>query len=139
MALNADDTRAISKLFREAAVEILDFIDTHESDLSRGQIGLLNGNAKLLLSAAGTIRTEAVDLAIDDLAQPAQELQSAIAAAKEKIETLNDIRKAILITAGLTGLASGVVAKDPKAIVGALGNIRAAFTARAPDREGRGV
>lgn len=123
MILTTDDARKIADSFLDAANGVDAYLDANFNNISRGEYEFLYESFKTLIRVSSFATTAAVGLAIDDLQNPASELTSVIAQAKEKIINLQLVGTVIRLVAALTDLAAGIMSKDPKAIANSVMNM----------------
>ncbi len=116
MALTADNAREIADGFLDAHRAIDKYLDDHWETISRPDYETLSESGRTLLRISGFMTTVAVDLSIEQMEDDAAELKKVIADAKESLAHLQDIGKAIRVTAGMVDLATGIMARNPSAV-----------------------
>ncbi|MBU2713552.1 hypothetical protein [Zooshikella harenae] len=129
MAISANQARALTDDFLDAAQAIDSYLEEHFNCISRSEYECLNESFKTLMRISTFTTTVAVDLAIDSLSTPIAELNRIIQQAKEKIRTLNRVSEIIQLASALTDLAAGFVAKKPSAIASSAKNLTKLLTA----------
>lgn len=117
MAITADEARDIADDLLGAANEINAFMDLNQT--SREERAALRNAANALLRSSGSMTTTAVGLAIDEMQDESAALRDVIGQAKEKLETLESVAKAISIATALVDLASALLERNPGSIVNA--------------------
>lgn len=115
MALTREDAGDIADGFLAAAEAIDTYLDAHRGTISQPDYDTMSGSALALLRDCGAMTTDAVGLAIDEMADDAAELKQVITGAKDSLDRLQAIGAAISAAAGLVDLAGAIVARDPGA------------------------
>ncbi len=123
MSITAEQARTIADVFLEASKSVDEYLDENFNKIDRPEYEFLNESFKTLMRVATFATTVAVDLSIDALEDPVTELKTVIERTKEKIRVLQNIGRVIRLVAGLTDLAGGIMARDPRAIVTSLTNL----------------
>lgn len=124
--LPAKEACAIADSFAQASARLLDLRIAKGNLLSAEEAFALEKCEDTLDHLVVLFRGYGIQL-IGAKAQPAMvELKAAVALAKITIEKSGEIKQAIKIAAALVDLAVAVLAKDPKAILGAARIVRAA-------------
>jgi hypothetical protein len=123
MALTAEEARTIADALLEAAQVLDKYLDDNFKQISRAEYEFLNESFQTLMRVATFATTMAVGLTIDAIKEPAAELENVIEQTKDKIRELQTVGGVIRLAAGLADLAAGIMAKDPKAIAGSVGNL----------------
>ena len=116
MALTADNARDIADGFLDAHRTIDEYLDEHWKTISRPDYETISESGRTLLRVSGFITTVAVGLSIEQMEDDAEELKKVIADAKDSLAHLQDIGKAIRVTAGMVELATGIMARNPRAV-----------------------
>jgi hypothetical protein len=119
MPLTADDARDIADAFQSAYEAIDRYLDDNWETISRSDYDTLNEAGKALLRRSALMRTEAVGLSIDQMADASAELKQVIGDAKESLARLETVGTVIRVAAGLADLAKGVLARNPGRIFNA--------------------
>lgn len=125
MSIHKEQARAIADEFLGAAQAVDAYLDKNFNNITRAEYEYLYESFKTLLRASSFATTVAVGLAIDESVASLKPLESVISQAKQAIEKLHKIGQVIRLTASLTDLAAGIVAKDPKAVISSAKNINA--------------
>ncbi len=123
MPLNNVQAREIADALLEAAQTIDTYLDNNFNKITRAEYEYLYESFKTLLRTSSFATSLAVDLAIEESADPAKQLKFVIAQARQKIEVLHKVGQVIRLTAALADLAAGIMAKDPKAVISSTKNI----------------
>ena len=116
MALNADGARAVADALLDAATRIDRYLDNNFQTMSRGEYEAISESAKTLLRVATFMTTTAVGLSIEQMQDEATELKAVIEEARDALESLQGIGKAIRVVAGLADLATAIMARDPRGV-----------------------
>jgi hypothetical protein len=124
MALTKEEVRAIADALLEAAEKVDAYLDANFQKISREEYDSVNESFKTLVRKSVLVTTEAVGLAIDDLANPANELKVVIDEVKKEITKLQTIGLIISLVAGLADLAASIVARNPDAIIASVINLK---------------
>jgi hypothetical protein len=119
MPLTADDARDIADAFQSAYEAIDRYLDDNWQSISRSDYDTVNEAGKTLLRNSASMRTEAVGLSIDQMADASAELKQVIGDAKESLTRLETIGAVIRVTAGLADLAKGILERNPGKIFNA--------------------
>lgn len=119
MPLTADDARAIAEAFQSAYEAIDRYLDDNWQTISRSDYDTLNEAGKTLLRSSASMRTEAVGLSIDQMADASAELQQVVGDARESLARLEMIGTVIRLAAGLVDLAKGILERNPGRIFNA--------------------
>lgn len=117
MPLSEIDAGEIADRFLEAARGIDDYLDSHWENISRSEYETMSESARTLLRVSSFLTTEAVQLSIDQMEDAAMQLKQVITDAKESLGTLQNIRTAIRVAAGLVDLATAIMSRDPGAVL----------------------
>lgn len=131
MRLTTEEARILANTFLSSAKVVNDYLDANHQKISRAEYESLYESFKTLLRASTSATTTAVGLVIDALKEPATELKNVIDQATENIHRFRDIGQVLGLAAGLAGLAAGIMAKDPEAIMDAITKL-CALTDKAP-------
>ena len=123
MSLTTEQAREIADAFLEAGDAVDEYLDANFNQISRAEYEFLNESFKTLMRVSTFATTAAVGLAIDAMQDPATELKNVIEQTKQKIEKMQAVGRVIRFVAGLTDLAAGIMAKDPKAVVASVTNL----------------
>lgn len=119
MKIDADQAFALAQQFHELATTVGDFRFAHWDDLSKDQRNKLKDSQLNLLNQSSHLVTEAVGLVLDDAQGGLKALQGVTAKAQKALETIADVKKAIVITASLVKLGASIASQNPAAIAGA--------------------
>lgn len=119
MPLTADDARDIADAFHSAYEAIGRYLDDNAQTISRSDYNTLNEAGKTLLRSSASMKTEAVGLSIDQMADASAELKQVIGDAKENLPRLETIGTVIRVAAGLADLATGILGRNPGKIFNA--------------------
>jgi hypothetical protein len=119
MPLTADDARDIADAFHSAYEAIDRYLDDHWQTISRSDYDTLYEAKRTLLRGSASMRTEAVGLSIDQMADASAELKQVIGDAKESLARLETIGTVIRVAAGLADLAKGILDRNPGKIFNA--------------------
>jgi hypothetical protein len=124
MTVSKEDARLIADALLEGAEALDAYLDANYQIISRSEYEFLNESFKTLLRVSGFATTVAVGLAIDAMENPVTELKGVIDQVKETLIKLESVGRIIRFVAGLADLAAGIMAKDPKAIVASVANLK---------------
>ena len=119
MPFTANDARDIADAFHSAYEAIDRYLDDNWQTISRSDYDTLNEAGKALLRRSASMRTEAVGLSIDQMADASAELKQVIGDAKESLARLETIGTAIRVATGLADLAKGILDRNPGKIFNA--------------------
>ncbi len=124
MTLTTDHARDLADQLLQAATAIDAFLDSEWETITRPQYEAMNESGKTLLRVSSFCTTEAVGLSLTEMEETAETLTLVIVDAKGSIEALNEARFGIQVAAGLADLATGIIARDPKAVGKSAKNLR---------------
>ncbi len=124
MTLTTDHARDLADQLLKAATAIDAFLDSEWETITRPQYEAMNESGKTLLRVSSFCTTEAVGLSLSDMEETAETLTLVIVDARGSIEALNEARLGIQVAAGLADLATGIIARDPKAVGKSAKNLR---------------
>jgi hypothetical protein len=127
MALSLDDARELADLFRDAATAIRDYLRDNFNTSDSPDYQTLNDLAKTLVLRSSSMTTDAVGLAIDEMADDAAELQQVTTEAKESLAHLQTIGTVINVAAASVDLATAIVSKNPGGAFNAAKGLRDAL------------
>lgn len=124
MGLSENEARGIADSLLSSAQAIDDYLDEKWETISRPEYETMNEAGRTLLRISSFCTTEAVGVSIDEMENPANELDTVIKDAKEKLATLQETRLAINVAAGLADLATSIVSKDAGSVLKAAKNLK---------------
>ena len=124
MTLTTDHARTLADQLLQSATAIDAFLDSEWETISRPQYEAMNESGKTLLRVSSFCTTEAVGLSLAEMEETADTLTMVIVDAKGSIEALNEARFGIQVAAGLAELATGIIARNPKAVGKSAKNLR---------------
>ena len=124
MTLTTDHARTLADQLLQSATAIDAFLDSEWETITRPQYEAMNESGKTLLRVSSFCTTEAVGLSLAEMEETADTLTMVIVDAKGSIEALNEARFGIQVAAGLAELATGIIARNPKAVGKSAKNLR---------------
>jgi hypothetical protein len=124
MPLTAHDARILGERFRHAGNTIDSYLDENWRYISRPEYETLSECQRTVLRVASFMTTVAVGLSIDQMANPALELEAVVNDARGKLRSLNNARDAILVAARLADLATGIMAQNAGSVFNAARDLR---------------
>lgn len=89
----------------------------NKSSLREEEYIYLKTLADTLLAQAFTVNAKSVELKLADSEDAFNKLKKLVEEADQTLETLNDVRNAIIITTAAVGLAGAIVSQNPVAIM----------------------
>jgi hypothetical protein len=118
--LSAADADSLAQSFRDMAQTMSDFLHAQWANLDPNDRQQVHDNIFDLLLRSDDLEALAGILDLDSAATSVAQLTAATQQASQFLEKVADLKKAVgLVAAGL-GLATAIVAKDPKAIMASL-------------------
>lgn len=127
--LTEKDSYAMADSLAQASARLLAFRSAHANLLSDEEASALEKCEDTLDHLVVVFRGYGIQLLGAKAQQAMVELQAAVDVAKLTIAKINQIKEAIKVAGSLVDLAQAVLAKDPKAILGAAKNVKAASQA----------
>ncbi|MFA5924576.1 MAG: hypothetical protein WC856_25360 [Methylococcaceae bacterium] len=126
--VSADQARDLARSFREVSVQLGDYRFKNWNFLTPKQRQELEDSEWTLLNYSSDLITLAVGITLDDAKASLDRIQEATTQAKEAIETIKNIKKAIIIAGAVIKLGAAIVTKNPEMIGSAVEDIFSALT-----------
>jgi hypothetical protein len=126
--ISADQARELARAFREVSVQLGNYRFNNWNSLTPKQRQELEDLEWALLNYSSDLITLAVGLTLDDSKASLDRIQKATTQAKEAIETIKNIKKAIIIAGAVIKLGAAIVTKNPGMIGSAVDDIFSALT-----------
>jgi hypothetical protein len=113
----------IAEAFHKASVGVGEFRFAHWGDISAAERKKLEDLQWTLLNSSNDFVTTAVGIALADLAATLDQLKKATAKAQRVIDTITTVNEVLEVAASFVVLAGAITARDPVAIVTAIGDL----------------
>ena len=126
MALNSDQALALAEQVQSASADVRTFLNNNWDQLTEDEREVLKAQERELFESAAVLRTDAVDLALEEAQTDIEALQGLIGKAKDTLQTVDNIRTGIKVAAALVGLGQSLATRD---VGGIANNAKAIFDA----------
>ena len=113
----AEQSREIARLFYNLSVSLGEYRFKNWDDLSEGELDNLESLESRLRNYASKFTAMAINISIDNLAEPLNQIKEATKKADDAVKKLNQIRKVITIAKKTVSLGVAIISKDPFKIV----------------------
>lgn len=113
LSVSVLEARRLADRFNDVAYRLLDLREARADDLTQSQGSVLFQCAQSLLMASMRVRTDAVGLAIPQVAHPGRDLLAAFDAALTRLDGAIEIKPVIRIASCFVDISVGLQARDP--------------------------
>lgn len=124
MKLTSQDALDLARTFRESAKAVGDYLYENWDVLSEASRGRLRSMDVTLMNVATDLVTHAVGVIIDEGQASLTDLSNATKTATDAIKKINDVKKSIVITTALIGLAAAIPTNNLSSIFAAFQNLK---------------
>lgn len=129
MKLTSQDALKLAKTYREAAKAVGDYLYENWDSISSTDRSRLRSMDVTLMNVATDLVTHAVGIVIDEGQASLSDLSDATKTATNAVNKIADVKKAIVITTALIGLAAAIPTNDMGSIFAAFQNLQKATVA----------
>ena len=123
MKITADQARALSKDFHDAALALGKYRSDNWNTLKQKEHEQIDAEQWSLLNASSDMTTKAVGLSLDEADASFEDIQGATAKGLKALKKVNEIKRALSIAGSLLQLAGAVVAGSPVAVIASIGDL----------------
>lgn len=123
MKLTANQARDLAQSFRDVSVALGEYRFANWDSLTKAQRDSIEDAEWTLLNYSSDFITQAVGITLDDANASLSNIQDVTAKAKKAMETINTIKKIVVIAGAVIQLGAAIVTKNPGVIASATRNL----------------